>query len=132
MFVFIPLDIFKKNLQNKGIQNRLDGWLTFLSSEEPEDILALLERYPDFKGLYDHVYQICRNMENIMEIFSEELKMLDENTVQYMIDEMQETINNQKKMLLEQDNALVEKDTIIAEQDTALAEKKHRHSRTGK
>ena len=74
---FIPLDIFKESLRNKGIQNRLDGWLTFLSSDAPEDICALLDRYPDFRDLYEHVYQICRNMENIMGIFSEELAERD-------------------------------------------------------
>ncbi len=79
---FIPLDIFKESLRNKGIQNRLDGWLTFLSSDAPEDICALLDRYPDFRDLYEHVYQICRNMENIMGIFSEELLQMDRNTVQ--------------------------------------------------
>lgn len=126
MFVFIPLDIFKKNLQNKGIQNRLDGWLTFLSSEEPEDILALLERYPDFKGLYDHVYQICRNMENIMGIFSEELLQMDRNTVQYMIDEMQETIDRQKEALAEKDKYLAERDKALAEKERELSEMKAR------
>ena len=94
---FIPLDIFKESLHNKGIQNRLDGWLTFLSSDAPEDICALLDCYPDFRDLYEHVYQICRNMENIMGIFSEELLQMDRNTVQYMIDEMQETIDQRNE-----------------------------------
>lgn len=97
------LDIVKKNMHNTGIQNRLDGWLSFLSSDDPQDILALLERYPDFKALYEHAYRICRNTEYIMGIFSDELRMLDENTVQYMIDEMQETINSQQKTLVEKD-----------------------------
>ena len=34
-----------------------------------------------------------------MGIFSEELKILDRNTVKYMVDEMQETIDEQKKQL---------------------------------
>ena len=36
-----------------------------------------------------------------MGIFSEELKILDRNTVKYMVDEMQETIDEQKKQLKE-------------------------------
>ena len=71
---FISLDIFKEHLHNKGIQNKLDGWLTFLGSDSPEDILTLLERFPEFKPLYEHVYRICRNMEDIMGIFSKELE----------------------------------------------------------
>ena len=119
-YFFIPLDIFKESLHNKGIQNRLDGWLTFLSSDAPEDICALLDCYPDFRDLYEHVYQICRNMENIMGIFSEELLQMDRNTVQYMIDEMQETIDRQKEALAEKDKALAERDKALA---NALAEK---------
>lgn len=34
-----------------------------------------------------------------MGIFSEELKILDRNTVRYMVDEMQDTINEQKEQL---------------------------------
>ena len=122
-YFFIPLDIFKESLHNKGIQNRLDGWLTFLSSDNPEDICALLDRYPDFQDLYEHVYQICRNMENIMGIFSEELLQMDRNTVQYMIDEMQETIDRQKEVLAEKEQTLAEKDKSLAEKEQALAEK---------
>ena len=29
-FYFVPLDIFQKNLQNKGIKSKLYAWLTFL------------------------------------------------------------------------------------------------------
>ncbi len=122
-YFFIPLDIFKESLHNKGIQNRLDGWLTFLSSDDPEDICSLLDLYPDFRDLYEHVYQICRNMENIMGIFSDELRQLDKNTVQYMIDEMQETIDRQKKALAEKDIALAE---MKAEKDRTLFEMEKR------
>ena len=33
-----------------------------------------------------------------MEMFSKELQELDQNTVQYMIDEMQETLEEQKRL----------------------------------
>ena len=42
---------------------------------------------------------MCRNVEDVMGIFSEELKILDRNTVKYMVDEMQETIDEQKNQL---------------------------------
>ena len=130
MYFFIPLDIFKKNLHNKGIQNRLDGWFTFLSSDAPEDILSFLNRYPDFRDLYEHVYQICRNTENILGIFSEELRQMDRNTLPYMINEIQETIDKQQETIEEMRSSLsVMKDVLaamkgtIAAQDQALAEK---------
>ena len=98
-YIFIPLDIFRKNVQYKGIKNKLDAWLTFLSTDDSEQIIGLITEYPEFKAMYEHVYNMCRNVEDVMGIFSEELKILDRNTVKYMVDEMQETIDEQKKQL---------------------------------
>ena len=87
-FVFVALDIFKKNHQNRTIRKRLEGWLSFLSSDKPEDIIALIKKYPDFKPMYQQVYRICQNIEQVMGMFSKELYELDRNTVWYMIDEL--------------------------------------------
>lgn len=73
-------------------------------------------------------------------MFSKELQELDRNTVQLMIDEMQDDINRlsasnaeqrntiteQSNMLTEKDNMLVEKDNTIAEQNNTIAELKAR------
>lgn len=96
-YVFVPLDIFNKNVHNEGIRNRLEAWLTFFSTDSPELIIKLIEAYPDFKALYEHVYYICQNIERMMEMYSEELRVLDRNTVQYMVDQMQEKIDEQDK-----------------------------------
>ncbi len=88
-YIFVALDIYKENHQNRGIRRKLDGWLTFLSSDDPEDIIALIEKYPEFKPMYGQIYEICQNIEQVMGMFSKELYELDRNTVQYMIDELQ-------------------------------------------
>ena len=92
-YYFIPLDIFRKNVHNKGISTKLDAWLVFLTSDEPERIAALIQAYPEFKKLYEDIYELCRNVEDVMGLFSKELLELDRNTVQYMIDEMQDVID---------------------------------------
>ena len=86
---FIALDIFRKNIYNRGIQDELDAWLVFLSMDDPEMIVGLLEKYPKFRGMYEQIYDICLNTEEVMGMFSRELKELDDNTVEYMIDELQ-------------------------------------------
>lgn len=96
-YYFIPLDIFMKHFHNKGIQNDLDAWLAFLSIDDPELIVTLLSQYPKFRYMYADVYELCRNTEDIMGLFSKELQILDENTVDYMIDEMQATIDELKR-----------------------------------
>ena len=108
-YVFIPLDIFhgiyhndgKSNGKNGGgnCWNRTEAWLTFLSTDQPEIIIELIRQYPEFKEMYEEIYVMCQNVEKVMEMFSKELIQLDRNTVQYMIDEMQDTIDVQKEEL---------------------------------
>lgn len=107
-FVFIALDIFRENIHNKGINNKLEAWLAFLSVDEPEVIVKLVETYPEYRFMYEEVYEMCRNTEKVMDMFSKELRELDRNTVQYMIDEMQDTIDEQKAMIDEQKNTINE------------------------
>ena len=63
--------------------------------------------------MYQQIYQICENVENVMGLFSEEFEIMDRNTVKYMIDEMQEEIDQQKLLLAEKDTALAEKDAAL-------------------
>ena len=98
-FIFIPLDIFKKKYHNKGITNKLDAWLVFLSMDEPSDIINLITLYPEFKSMYETIYQMCQNVERVMSMFSEELAILDRNTVTYMIDEMQNELDEKVKII---------------------------------
>ena len=115
-FIFIALDIFRKNMENKTVENELDAWLMFFASEEPERIIELIESYPGFREIYRDIYEICLNMEKVMGMYSKELQELDRNTVQYMIDEMQETIDAQKQALNEQSETIKSHAQIISEQ----------------
>jgi septal ring factor EnvC (AmiA/AmiB activator) len=117
-------------MHNKEIENELEAWLAFLSMDEPEMIVKLVETYPKFQEIYEQIYGMCRNIGGIMEMFSEELRELDRNTVQYMIDVMQDEINAQKGMLdekqsmiNEQKSQLDEKQETIDEQKSKLDEK---------
>ena len=114
-YVFIPLDLFQKKIYDRGIENDLEAWLTFLTADDPELIVKLIDQHPEFKSLYDIVYRICENIEGVMQVFSEELRILDRNTVQLMIDEMQDEINAQKEKLNAQRDMLKDKENEIAQ-----------------
>ncbi len=118
-YLFIPLDIFRKNPQNR---NRRDAWLTLFSSDDPDAIVKLLEDYPEFKDIYREGYQICLNMEKVMEMFSEELYMLDRNTERYMFDEMQNELDQMRSHLSEMRNDLAETQNNLTEMHNDLAE----------
>lgn len=99
--IFISLDIFKKSLHNNGIRSKLDAWLAFLCVDDPEWIIEILRRYPEFQAMYEHAYDICLNVEKVMEMFSKELAELDRNTTLYMIDELQNELDNTRAALEE-------------------------------
>lgn len=58
-----------------------------------------MEKYPQFKAMYQNLYDMCLNVEGVMEMFSKELRELDRNTVQYMIEEQE---NEELKMEVEE------------------------------
>lgn len=125
-YLFVPLDIFLKIQHNKIIRNKLDAWLLFFASDDPIDIIRLIEEYPEFRAMYEQAYQLCQNMEDIMGLFSEELRILDRNTVQYMIDEMQDTIDAQKGTIDAQQASIAEKEHLLDNQAQLIAEMKRR------
>ena len=98
-FVMIPLDIFKENMHNKSIETPLEAWLTFLTDDNPERVIELITRYPEFKPMYETLYQMCLNVERMMNMFSEELRIMDRNTVKYMIEEQEQEIKEKERQL---------------------------------
>lgn len=92
----------------------MDAWLSFLAFDEPERIMELIERFPEFRGLYEDVYEMCRNIEGVMNMYSKELAELDRNTVQYMIEEQEKVIKEQKEQLDKKDSLLIRQAEEIA------------------
>ena len=103
-YTFICLDIFSDIIQNENrkIKNRLEEWLVFLSQDDPEMIIKLLNQNSDFQKIYEEIYTLCLNMEGMMEMFSKELEILDRNTVKLMIDEMEEELAQVKASVAKQ------------------------------
>lgn len=143
-YLFIPLDIFGEKIHNEGVSDETEAWLAFLSQDDPEIIVRLTENYPEFRVMYEEIYRICRNMEDVMRLFSEELRILDENTVMNMIDDMREEeeqmktrlqdlkvkkqglekqtqgLEKQKRMLEEQNQTLEEQNQTLEERNQTL------------
>ena len=90
----------------------------------------LLQQYFPMIRTRFEIQQIIRsnpklnNIEGVMNMFSKELLELDRNTVQLMIDEMQDEIDSQKVQLQEKDAKLQEKDAYNAELKAQLAKNK--------
>ena len=120
--IFIPIDIFRDRLHNEGIKDDFDAWLTFLGCDDIEYITTLIEKYPDFKPMYQDLYDICLNVEEVMQMFSKELQELDHNTVIYMIDELQDQLDETKGQLDEANATISEKEAAISMKDATIAD----------
>ena len=130
-YTFICLDIFGDIIQNEDrkIENRLEEWLVF-----PDMIIKLLEQNSEFRDIYEEIYNICRNSERMMGMFSKELEILDRNTVKLMIDELDEALGEEREKVkaikqeretlkAEMQEAKAEKESLEAEMQEAKAEK---------
>ena len=107
--IFISLDTFHAIRQN--INTELDAWLIFLSSNTPEDIFRLVQKYPVFANYYREISEFRQKPRELMSMFSKALLQMDKNTANYMIEEQAK----------EYEAKLAEKDAILAEKDATLA-----------
>ena len=101
----------------------MDAWLAFLCMDEPEWIIRVIEAYPEFEAMYRQIYEMCLNVERVMEMFSKELQELDRNTVHYMIDEMQNEINRMGSELQQRKEELEQKDEELQQRKEELEQK---------
>lgn len=121
--IYISLDIFREMPHNELTE--LDAWLYFLSSDSPIHIQQIIERYPCFKELYRDIINFRYHPKELITMFSESLRIADQNTITLMIDELKEQVQEleQKRNALESENELLasKKDAIISEKDAEIA-----------
>ena len=103
--------------------SELEAWLYFIGSDKPEHINKVVESHPWFAELYTEVAYFRYHPKEAIGMFSEALAKLDENTVNYMIDEMKEEIAEKDEKLKEKDEKLKEKDEKLKEKERELEEK---------
>lgn len=120
-FYLISLDVFSENKYPLDKNNRLTAWLSLLATRDTEDLDIILTTYPWLEEIYQDMASYLRKPEEVLTMFSDALKILDHNTVQYMIDEMQNTIDGQKAEIADQAAQLADKDQQIAALKAQLA-----------
>ena len=93
-------------MENKDINTELEARLTFLSTDDPEQIYGLIQKFPMFREMYEDIFQLCQNTERVMNMYSKELAQLDHNTAEYMVDEMQKDLDEARSIIREKDDEL--------------------------
>lgn len=94
-FIYISLDIFREIPHNELTE--LEAWLYFLASDEPADILRIVRKYPFFREMYQDIVNFRYQPKELITMYSEALRVMDKNTVDYMIEELQNEIRQQRE-----------------------------------
>ena len=97
------------------------AWLSLLVTENLEEAERLIQDYPWLQEIYEEIAMLRHRPEEVLGMFSEALRILDQNTVKYMIEELQKQLEDK-----DTEKALIikEKDAEIKERDAEIAELK--------
>lgn len=112
-YCLVTLDVFQKIPYAERNKCEQTAWLSLLVTESMEDVVQLLKDYPWLEEIYQEIAQLRQNPEEVLSMFSKALKILDDNTVKYMIDEKDAEIEKLNTALANKDAALANKDAEI-------------------
>ncbi len=113
----VALDVFRESKYAKDI-NELNAWLSLLTAQSVDDLAALVSDYPWMEAICKDMSEYMYDPEEVITMFSEALRMLDENTVHYMIDELQKERDDAITALNEKENEMT---LVISEKDAEIA-----------
>ena len=121
-YYVVALDVFRKSKYSKDI-NELNAWLSLLTATTMDDLAALISDYPWMKTICMDMSEYLYHPEEVVTMFSEALRKLDENTVNYMIDELKKERDEAVTALAKKNVALAERDATVSEMNATLSEK---------
>ena len=122
-YYLIALDVFDKSYysKDKKVINELNGWLALLSVDSTDRLNELVTDYPYLESVFVDMAGYLDKPAEVVNMFSEALKILDENTVHYMIEEMQKQIDEDKEAIAEKDSVIAEKTVLLDKSNAELA-----------
>ena len=120
-YCLVCLDVFREFPYAKD-KNEQTAWLSFLLTETVEEAEKLVSEYPWLEEIYRELAMLRRKPEEVLGMFSDALKIMDQNTVKYMIDEQQQVMDEQRQILDEQRQKMDEQRQILDEQQQKMNE----------
>ncbi len=91
--IFLCLDTFHSIVHNITKSSTLqDAWLTFLSSDDVNEITSLVRHFPMFIPIYQDITEFAYKPEELMNMLSEALYIMDRNMERLMVEEMKEEV----------------------------------------
>ena len=121
-YCLVALDVFRQNPYSED-RNEQTAWLSFLTTETLEDAERLMNKYPWLEEIYKEIAMLRQKPGEVLHMFSEALKIMDRNTVNYMIEEQQKELEEKDKQLEQKNEQLEQKNEQLEQKDKQLQEK---------
>ena len=102
MHFSISLDPFRSVVQN--IDTEQKAWLSFLTTDDPDEIVQLVNAYPEFLPCYRDIISFRRRPKELITTFSDALREMDRNTEVYMVEQLAKEVQEKDHALAEKDN----------------------------
>jgi hypothetical protein len=87
------------------------------------DAETLVREYPWLEEVYEEIAMLRQRPEEVLGMFSEALRMLDENTVKFMIEELQKKVEEKDTEISKRDAEINMRDAVIEEKDSVIDKK---------
>lgn len=113
-YFLIALDVFTKIPYAEDNKSDLHAWLSLLTTDNLTDAERNIRHYPWLEPIYQEIALLRRSPEEVIGMWSEALRILDENSLKYYVEELKDELDKEKLRIKEKDAALNEKDAEIA------------------
>ena len=119
-FCLVALDAYRKIPYPEREKSEQQAWLSFLTTEDLKDAETLVKDYPWLEEIYKEIAMLRQKPGEVLHMFSEALKIMDRNTVNYMIEEQQKELEEKDKQLEQKNEQLEQKDKQLQEKDQEI------------
>lgn len=92
-YFLIALDVFKKIPYAEDNKSDLHAWLSLLTTENLTDAERNMRHYPWLEPIYQEIALLRRSPEEVIGMWSEALRILDENSLKYYVEELKEELD---------------------------------------
>ncbi len=116
-YFLIALDVFTKIPYSEDNKGTLHAWLSLLTTEDLTDAEQNMKYYPWLEPIYQEIALLRRTPEEVIGMWSEALRILDENSLKYYVEELKEELDKKDAALNEKDAELNENYAMLKEKD---------------
>jgi len=97
-YCLVALDVFRKKTYPKD-KSEQTAWISFLATDDAEEAGKLAEKFPWLEEIYREMADYLHKPEEVLNMFSRALQIMDENTVKYMIEIQQQELDETRGKL---------------------------------